>query len=193
MPPLSVASSCLSNTPVSEILKGLSGGSVQGFNFGDLFGKFGGAFGGRPKAVSHAAASGEQAPRTPPPGGNPFAGGIPFLGGLFPQGIAGTNILLIKGHEANHVNWATYNGTGPKSGLWVGKDDKILNSVEVVNYKDTPQEVYFAIDAEYLDMKSEPTDYLEVGFSILNAMDCKDLVMSELLPAWNFKPKDPLC
>jgi hypothetical protein len=178
MPPLSIASSCLSNTPVSEILKGFTGGPLQGFNIGDLAGKFGGLLGGSlggPKAASIS----KRTAQSPRPRGNPKAGGLPFLGGLFPSNLGGTNILLIKGHEANHVNWASYNGTGPKSGLWIGKDDKILNSVEVVNYKDVPQEVYFAIDTEYIDMKSKPADYLDVGFSVLNAMDCKDLAMSE--------------
>jgi hypothetical protein len=177
MPPLTIASSCLSNTPVSEILKGLSGGFSQGFKIGDL-GKIGGLLGGAfsgPKAASLS----KRTAQSPPPRGNPSAGGLPFLGGLLPPNLGGANILLIKGHEANHVNWASYNGTGPKSGLWIGKDDKILNSVEVVNYKDVPQEVYFAIDAEYVDMKSKPADYLDVGFSVLNAMDCKDLAMSE--------------
>ena len=195
MPPLTIASSCLSNTPISEILSGLSGGSIPGFKIGDLVGKFGGLLGGlsgpsgRPKATSRAAGSGKQTPRPPPSGGSSLAGGLPFLGGLLPSNIGGANILLIKGHEANHVNWASYNSTGPKSGLWIGKNDKILNSVEVVNYKDTPQDIYFAIDAEYLDMKSKPADYLDVGFSVLNAMDCKDLGMSELLPLGSCKLK----
>jgi hypothetical protein len=178
MPPLSIASSCLSTTPISDILAGLAGGSIQGFKIGDLVGKFGGLLRGKgPKAVS---GGGKRIALPPPSGASPLAGGLPFLGGLFPSNIGGANVLLIKGHEANHVNWASVNGTGPKSGLWVGKDDKILNSVEVVNYKDTPQDVYFAIDAEYVDMKTKPADYLDVGFSVLNAMDCKDLGMSEL-------------
>jgi hypothetical protein len=197
MPPLSIASSCLSNTPISEILSGLSGGSIPGFKIGGKFGSLLGGLsgpGGRPKAMSRAAGSAKQTAQPPPSGGSSLAGGLPLLGGLFPTtNIGGANILLIKGHETNHVNWASYNGTGPKSGLWIGKNDKILNSVEVVNYKDTPQDIYFAIDAEYLDMKSKPADYLDVGFSVLNAMDCKDLAMSEFVASWKLQTQDTRC
>lgn len=198
-----MTSSCFSNSPLSEIASGLPGGlgTRPGFNLGNLAGKLGGLFGaasagpaGHPVGASSASggSGGIHKPVTQPPP----AGGLPFGGGpagLFPGGLRGTNILLVKGHEANHVNFASYNGTGPKSGLWVGKNDKILNSVEVVNYKDVPQDVYFTIDAEYLDFTSKPADYLEVGFSMLNAMDCKDLGMSELwlLMVPNTKIKTP--
>ncbi|KAF2418408.1 hypothetical protein EJ08DRAFT_739179 [Tothia fuscella] len=126
-------------------------------------------------------------PTNPSGGSNPFGGFNPF-GGSAPKASRGTGgsqfsrlgnfrPVLIEGHKANHVSWAPTNNTAPKSGLWIGRDDKILNSVELVNYKEGPQDVYFTIDMEYLQFEKRPADYLEVGFVTMIAMDCADLQM----------------
>jgi hypothetical protein len=113
--------------------------------------------------------------------GGGFSGfpGFPGIPGL-PAG-GNFNQLLIKGHEANHVQFAPLNNSGPMSGLWIGKDDKVLNSVELVNYKEVAQDVYFTMDMEYLPFDKKPTDILDVTFGGMFAADCADMMMRKLI------------
>jgi hypothetical protein len=87
-------------------------------------------------------------------------------------------IISIKGHEANAVDWATRNSeSSTKGGLWIGKSEALFNSVEIVNYKEQSQDVYFTIDAEYLQLDSKPTNHSDVGFAATIVFDCAEAVM----------------
>jgi hypothetical protein len=60
----------------------------------------------------------------------------------------------------------------PKSGFWIGNNDTIMTSVEIVNYKTTPQDVYLTLDLEYLDFDVKPKTYFKTEFAALPAMEC---------------------
>ena len=80
--------------------------------------------------------------------------------------------LIAKGHEEGAIFYSPPNNT-IKSGFWMDKNDIISSNVEAINYKNEPQDVYLAIDYEYLQGMERPTDYLEVGMGMITSSGCK--------------------
>jgi hypothetical protein len=113
-------------------------------------------------------------PLPPRPPGSPFPPGydtVPDpskLGSLFANPPV---IILNKGQEKNAVNFMPLNQK-LKSGFWIGQNDTIMTSVEIVNYKDVTQDVYLSLDLEYLSFDARPKNYSNVEFASLLAIPC---------------------
>jgi hypothetical protein len=89
---------------------------------------------------------------------------------------SGLSLFIGKGNEGDSSIFAPLNSTAVKSGFWIGKNDKMTATAEVVNYRDTPKDVYFAIDMEYLKFDGgRPAGYLDVGFGALLIEQCGNL------------------
>jgi len=65
----------------------------------------------------------------------------------------------------------------PESGFWIGSNDTIMMSVEIVNYKTTTQDVYLTLDLEYLNFDTRPKTYFKTEFASLNAFSCARIGM----------------
>ena len=52
-----------------------------------------------------------------------------------------------------------------------------MTSVEIVNYKAVPQDVYLTLDLEYLSFDSRPKDYLKTEFTSLLGIPCGPVSM----------------
>jgi hypothetical protein len=88
----------------------------------------------------------------------------------------GLSLFIGKGNEGDSSIFAPLNSTAIKSGFWIGENDKMTATAEVVNYRDTPKDVYFAIDMEYLKFDGgRPAGYLDVGFGALPLDQCGNL------------------
>jgi hypothetical protein len=154
---------------------------------GSQIGNLAGSLFGSPQASNQTrgAAPPPAAPAAPREALSSLGGSGSFLAGLLRDylglGDAYFRPILVKGHEGNHVQFAPSNNSAPMSGLWIGKGDKIMNSVELVNYKDIAQDVYFTMDMEYLSYDKKPDDILDVTFTAMFAADCADIMMSQLL------------
>jgi hypothetical protein len=105
-----------------------------------------------------------------------------LLGGKAGSGTSGNglpsglSLFIGKGNEGDSSVFAPLNSTALKSGFWIGKNDKMTATAEVVNYRDKPKDVYFAIDMEYLKFDGgRPADYLDVGFGALLIEQCGNL------------------
>jgi hypothetical protein len=108
------------------------------------------------------------------PFGLPFTPGSP--GDMFAS-IINSNVILVKGPEQNEINFMSPDGNVPKSGVWIDKNETLLSSIEVVNYKTIPQEIYFTADIEYLDFDTKPTSYLRTDMATFVGVDCENLLM----------------
>jgi hypothetical protein len=90
-------------------------------------------------------------------------------------------IIIDKGQEKNTINFMSLDQNQPKSGFWIGKNDTIMTSVEIVNYKKTtPQDVYLTLDLEYLEFDVKPKTYFKTEFAALPAMDCGQFDLRKL-------------
>jgi hypothetical protein len=111
-------------------------------------------------------------------GGGPKAGaGAPAMGGHGHRkrqiSSAKFSLFIAKGNEGDSTTYGAFNSTEVKSGYWIGKDDQLMSSAEVVNYKSVPQDVYLTIDMEYLSINGpRPSDYLDVAFGTLEVENC---------------------
>jgi hypothetical protein len=86
---------------------------------------------------------------------------------------SGFSIFIGKGNEGDWTTFAPINSTAIKSGFWMGQDDKVTATAEVVNYKNVPQDVYLTIDMEYFPINGpRPADYLDVGIGALQIEQC---------------------
>ncbi|KAF2674030.1 hypothetical protein BT63DRAFT_408254 [Microthyrium microscopicum] len=92
------------------------------------------------------------------------------------------SIFIGQGNEGDATIFAPINSTALKSGYWIGKDDKIAATAELINYDSKTQDVYITIDVEYLPMESRPAEYLETGISALQYLQCGTLAL--------YPPKD---
>jgi hypothetical protein len=90
-------------------------------------------------------------------------------------------IIINKGQEKNTVNFMSLDQNQPKSGFWIGNNDTIMTSVEIVNYKTTPQDVYLTLDLEYLDFDVKPKTYFKTEFAALPAMECGAFDLRKLI------------
>jgi hypothetical protein len=85
-------------------------------------------------------------------------------------------IILNKGQESNAINFMPPNQQKLKSGFWIG-NDTIMTSVEIVNYKNTPQDVYLSLDLEYLSFDTRPENYFRTEFASLFGIPCGPISM----------------
>jgi hypothetical protein len=86
----------------------------------------------------------------------------------------GTNIFIAKGNEADPVVSSPLNQTFPvKSGYWIAKQSQVIVMAEVVNYKNTPQQVYLTLDYEYIPFPGgvRPSEYFNVNFAPVMTTD----------------------
>jgi hypothetical protein len=143
-----------------------SGGPSGGFPKGP---------GGLPGVIPEAKGPGgpsAAAPKGPPPGG---PGGFPQfpnfgnLGGFF---ASPPTILINKGQEKNTINFDSLDPKEPRSGFWIGNNETIMTSIEIVNYKTTTQDIYVTLDLEYLNFDSRPKNYLKTEFASLTGFGC---------------------
>jgi len=65
----------------------------------------------------------------------------------------------------------------PESGFWIGSNDTIMTSVEIVNYKTTTHDVYLTLDLEYLSFDARPKTYLKTEFAALQGISCAGIGM----------------
>jgi hypothetical protein len=88
-------------------------------------------------------------------------------------------IILNKGQEKNAINFMPLDQRNQtlKSGFWIGKDDTIMTSVEIVNYKNTQQDVYLSLDLEYLNFDTKPKNYFRTEFASLFGIPCGPISM----------------
>ncbi|KAF2669008.1 hypothetical protein BT63DRAFT_248060 [Microthyrium microscopicum] len=80
-------------------------------------------------------------------------------------------ILTAVAEEGGSSPYAGQNGTF-KSGNYLGKDQKILFSSEVVNYGNATKKIYAVAKLSYIEGK--PKDYMESGVAVLNVKECDD-------------------
>jgi hypothetical protein len=119
-------------------------------------------------------------PLPPRPPGSPFPPSyesVPDpskLGNFFANPPA---IILNKGQEKNAINFMAPDQQKLKSGFWIGKNDTIMTSVEIVNYKNTPQDVYLSLDLEYLSFDTRPKNYFRTEFASLFGIPCGPISM----------------
>jgi hypothetical protein len=122
------------------------------------------------------------------------------LGGKGAKGFSNFDLFIIKGNEGNSQTFSPYNTTNVKSGYWIGRNDRLsamvrsffglysghkadgmISQAEVVNYKNTPQEVYLTVDLEYLKFDAgRPKEYLDISFGAIMAEQCGDLYLRKL-------------
>lgn len=89
-----------------------------------------------------------------------------------------TSVFIGKGNEADDVLYAAPK-SNVKSGYWISKNDKMAGQAEVINYKTTAQEVYLAIDMEYLPSNgTRPEGYMDVGQGLINVDACTSFNLS---------------
>jgi len=86
-------------------------------------------------------------------------------------------IILNKGQEKNAINFMPLDQQKLKSGFWIGKNDTIMTSVEIVNYKSTAQDVYLTLDLEYLSFDTRPKNYFRTEFASLFGTPCGPINM----------------
>jgi hypothetical protein len=120
------------------------------------------------------------------PKASPFRGGSPSRGPLprlpdfskFGEFFAKPPVIIInKGQEKNAINFMPLDQNQLKSGFWIGSNDTIMTSVEIVNYKTTPQDVYLTLDLEYLSFDTRPKTYFKTEFASLQGMACAPIGM----------------
>jgi hypothetical protein len=136
----------------------------------------------------------------PPKGGAEHSHSTRQLGGKGANGFFNFDLFIIKGNEGNSQTFSPYNTINVKAGYWIGRDDRLsamvrsffgsyssdkadgmISQVEVVNYKNTLQEVYLTIDMEYLKFDAgRPNEYLDVSFGSIMAEQCGDLYLRKL-------------
>jgi hypothetical protein len=134
-----------------------------------------------------AAPKGSSAPKgSVAPKGSPFPGGPPGFPG-FPDfsklGDFFVNppvIIINKGQEKNAINFMFPDQGQLQSGFWIGQNDTIMTSVEIVNYKKIPQDVYLTLDLEYLSFDTRPKTYLRTEFASLIGIACAPIGMRKL-------------
>jgi hypothetical protein len=134
--------------------------------------------------MSHGG-SNPSAPTKPPTKRSPQspAKGSPAKGSSAPASGAGFSIFIGKGNEGDWQTFAPINSTAIKSGFWMGDNDRVTATAEVVNYKNVPQDVYFTIDMEYLPINGpRPADYLDVGIGALQVEQCGNPYLRQ---SWN--------
>jgi hypothetical protein len=115
---------------------------------------------------------------TPFQGAGPF--GLPFTPGNTGDMLSSfinSKMILVKGPEQNEINFMSPDGKVPKSGIWLDKNETLISSIEVVNYKTIPQDIYFTADIEYLDFDTKPTSYLRTDMATFLGVDCENLLM----------------
>jgi hypothetical protein len=79
--------------------------------------------------------------------------------------IDGMNLFIGKGNEADAAFFSPLNASSTvKSGFWFSKTSQPLVIAEIVNYRNTSQQVYLTMDYEYLTFPSRPTGWLDVKF-----------------------------
>jgi hypothetical protein len=117
-------------------------------------------------------------------GGIPFQGagpfGLPFTPGNPTEmmaSFANSRMILVKGPEQNEINFMSSDGKAPKSGVWIDRNETIVTSVEVVNYKTVPQDIYFTADIEYIDFDTRPSSYIRTDMATFLGVDCENLLM----------------
>ena len=134
-----------------------------------------------------------------PSGGFPFPPGL-LDGSAFPRGSPSLGssprfpdfrqlvdffakppvIIINKGQEKNAINFMPLDKNQPESGFWIGSNDTIMTSVEIVNYKTTTQDVYLTLDLEYLSFDARPKTYFKTEFAALQGMSCTRIGMRKL-------------
>jgi hypothetical protein len=88
-------------------------------------------------------------------------------------GLNSFSLFIAKGNEGDSTTFGVVNSTSVKSGYWIGKDDKLTSTAEVVNYKSVPQDVYLTIDIEYVNVNGpRPANYLDVTFGSIQVESC---------------------
>jgi hypothetical protein len=164
--------------PLTPSANACPGGQKPEDSTGGLLGGMGGMShgGANPKTPDQSSSAappsgmghshGRRSPQTPKAAGSPKKFSI-FIG---------------QGNEGDATIFAPINSTALKSGYWIGKDDRIAATAELVNYDTKTQDVYISIDVEYISMESRPKDYLDVGIGALKLMQCGELAL--------FPPKD---
>jgi hypothetical protein len=120
-------------------------------------------------------------------GGIPFQGagpyGLPFTPGNFGDmlsSFSNSKMILVKGPEQNEINFISPDGKVPNSGVWLNKNETLLTSVEVVNYKEIPQEIYFTAEVEYLEFDKKPASYMRTDMATFLGVDCEHMLMRKL-------------
>jgi hypothetical protein len=138
-------------------------------------GLLGGGLGDLP--LSPRPPRGSAGPKGSSPRGPPGFASFPDfskLGGFF---INPPVIILNKGQEKNAINFMSLDQDQQTSGFWIGKNDTIMTSVEIVNYKQTTQDVYLTLDLEYLNFDTRPNTYHKTEFASLVGTSCNSFSM----------------
>jgi hypothetical protein len=83
--------------------------------------------------------------------------------------------MITKGGEDKVSFYRALNST-LQTGFWLGKQDNISISIEAINYKNDPKDVYFAIDYEYLPFpEGKPKDFYDVTMGMMSSNGCGKL------------------
>jgi hypothetical protein len=155
--------------PVLPSFSGFAGCAGAAKGSGSM-GGMGGMAMGAPKAATTPAATPAKSPSKRSPQSPAKSSGS--------SGMSGFSIFIGKGNEGDSSIFAPINSTAIKSGYWIGKDDKITATAEVVNYKNVPQDIYLSIDMEYRPINgTRPTEYLDVGFGALQIEQCGNMYL----------------
>ena len=62
------------------------------------------------------------------------------------------SLFIAKDNEGDSTTYGAVNRTEVKSGFWIGKNDKLMSSAGVVDYQTVLQDVYLAVNMEYLNI-----------------------------------------
>jgi hypothetical protein len=135
-----------------------------------------GSSGGLP--LSPGSPGGSAPPSSPPSLGLPPR--LPSLRELVDFFAKPPVIIINKGQEKNAINFMPLGPNQPESGFWIGSNDTIMTSVEIVNYKTTTHDVYLTLDIEYLSFDTRPKTYLKTEFAALQGISCAGIGMRKL-------------
>jgi hypothetical protein len=91
--------------------------------------------------------------------------------------MPGISVFVAKGGDDGKSIFTAVNST-VKSGFYIGKQDSILFTAELVNYDPIPKEVYFSLDYEYIP--GRPQGLLDVGMGTLDVTGCGSFTLSKL-------------
>jgi len=120
---------------------------------------------------------GSAGPKGSSPRGPPGFASFPDFSKLGDFFVNPPVIILNKGQEKNAINFMSLDQDQQTSGFWIGKNDTIMTSVEIVNYKQTTQDVYLTLDLEYLNFDTRPNNYHKTEFASLVGTSCNSFSM----------------
>lgn len=83
------------------------------------------------------------------------------------------SLFLIQGEDSATINFAS-NSSQFESGFYRSRGNQIIMTAELVNYKNSENEVYFTLDYEYIPMKSKPAEFYNVTVGRFNMNGCEN-------------------